>query len=85
MNCQSGYLFGAVGFGVGFHIVCLSKVERVAIEVAFATVDQPDVRGSKPHNRDPSGAASHDERQSGGRDERLSPYSEADVCLAMQN
>ena len=45
MNCQSGYLFGAVGFGVGFHIVCLSKVERVAIEVALATVDQPDVPG----------------------------------------
>jgi hypothetical protein len=44
VNCQSGYLFGAVGFGVGFHIVCLSKVERVAIEVALATVDQPDVR-----------------------------------------
>ena len=40
-------------------VVCLSKVERVAIEVAFATVDQPDIRGSKPHNRDPSGAASH--------------------------
>ena len=34
-------------------------VERVAIEVAFATVDQPDIRGSKPYNRDPSGAASH--------------------------
>ncbi|HXY47799.1 MAG TPA: hypothetical protein VEI01_00005, partial [Terriglobales bacterium] len=26
------------------------EVERVAIEVAFATVDQPDIRGSKPHN-----------------------------------
>ena len=56
---RSLYLFGDVGFGVGFHVVCLSKVERVAIEVAFATVDQSDIRGSKPHNRDPSGAASH--------------------------
>jgi hypothetical protein len=35
------------------------RVERVAIEVAFSTVDQSDIRGSKPHNRDPSGAASH--------------------------
>jgi hypothetical protein len=28
------------------------------VEVVFATVDHPDIRGSKPHNRDPSGAAS---------------------------
>jgi len=40
-------------------VVFLSRVERVAIEIAFATVDQSDIRGSKPHNRDPSGAASH--------------------------
>ena len=51
---------GAVDFDVGLHgLFCLSKVERVAIELAFATVDQSDIRGSKPHNRDPSGAASH--------------------------
>jgi len=40
-------------------VVFLSRVERVAIEIAFATVDQSDIRGSEPHNRDPSGAASH--------------------------
>jgi hypothetical protein len=27
-------------------------------EVVFATVDHSDIRGSKPHNRDPSGAVS---------------------------
>ena len=53
------FFIRAVDFVVGLHGVRLSKVERVAIEVAFATVDQPDIRGSKPHNRDPSGAASH--------------------------
>ena len=31
---------------------------QVAVEVVFATVDHSDIRGSKPHNRDPSGAAS---------------------------
>jgi hypothetical protein len=30
----------------------------VVAEVAIATVDHSDIRGSKPHNRDPSGAAS---------------------------
>jgi hypothetical protein len=40
-------------------VVFLSRVEPVAIEIAFATVDQSDIRESKPHNRDPSGAASH--------------------------
>jgi len=28
------------------------------VEAVFATVDHSDIRGSKPHNRDPSGAAS---------------------------
>jgi hypothetical protein len=30
----------------------------VVAEVAIATVDHSDIRGSKPHNRHPSGAAS---------------------------
>ncbi len=30
----------------------------VVAESAVATVDHSDIRGSKPHNRDPSGAAS---------------------------
>jgi hypothetical protein len=34
------------------------KAAQVAVEVAIATVDHSDIRGSKPHNRDPSGAAS---------------------------
>lgn len=38
MNCQS--LYSAILILVlGFIVVCLLKVERVAIEVAFATVD----------------------------------------------
>jgi len=37
----------------------LSTKEIEAVrERALATVDQSDIRGSKPHNRDPSGAAS---------------------------
>src|ERR1017187_69008 len=31
----------------------------VAVERAVATVDHSDIRGSTPHNRDPSGAASN--------------------------
>jgi len=31
---------------------------QVAVAAAVATVDHSDIRGSKPHNRDPSGAAS---------------------------
>jgi hypothetical protein len=30
----------------------------VAAEAAIATVDHSDIRGSGPHNRDPSGATS---------------------------
>jgi hypothetical protein len=47
-------------------VVLLLKAERVAIEVAFSTVDQSDIRGSSriivirlelPHTRDASLAA----------------------------
>ena len=31
----------------------------------MATIDQADIRGSKPHNHDPSGAASDYYRESG--------------------
>jgi len=31
----------------------------------MATIDQADIRGSEPHNHDPSGAASDFERESG--------------------
>jgi hypothetical protein len=30
----------------------------VVVESAHATVDHSDIRGSEPHSRDPSGAAS---------------------------
>ncbi len=33
----------------------------------MATIDQADIRGSKPHNHDPSGAASDYSRESGQR------------------
>ena len=33
----------------------------------MATIDQADIRGSKPHNHDPSGAASDYYRESGHR------------------
>jgi hypothetical protein len=41
------FLFGA----------CENAASVVA-ESAVATVDHSDIRGSEPHNRDPSGAAS---------------------------
>jgi hypothetical protein len=36
----------------------ISKAASKAVEVAVATVDHSDIRGSEPHNRDPSGATS---------------------------
>jgi len=36
----------------------VARPVEVAVEAAIATVDHSDIRGSKPHNRDPSGAAS---------------------------
>jgi hypothetical protein len=41
-----------------FFFLSVFQAAQVAIEAAIATVDHPDIRGSKPHNRDPSGAAS---------------------------
>jgi len=35
-----------------------STKAQVAAEMPVATVDHSDIRGSKPHNRDPSGASS---------------------------
>ena len=35
-----------------------SKAAAKAVEAAIATVDHSDIRGSEPHNRDPSGATS---------------------------
>ena len=43
------------------------------IEVGFATVDHSDIRGSKPHNRDPSGAASDYRRGFGPKTYRIEP------------
>src|ERR1700733_9760770 len=37
----------------------------------IATVDHSDIRGSKPHNRDPSGATSHYTRGLGPEADRL--------------
>ncbi len=34
----------------------------MVIEEAVATIDHSDIRGSEPHNRDPSGAASDYQR-----------------------
>jgi len=43
------------------------------VEVVFATVDHSDIRGSKPHNRDPSGAASDYRRGFGPQTYRIEP------------
>jgi hypothetical protein len=36
----------------------ISRAASKAVEAAIATVDHSDIRGSVPHNRDPSGATS---------------------------
>jgi hypothetical protein len=36
----------------------LPEAAQVAVEEAITTIDHSDIRGSEPHNRDPSGAAS---------------------------
>jgi hypothetical protein len=41
------------------------------VDVVFATVDHSDIRGSKPHNRDPSGAASDYKRGFGPKTYRI--------------
>ena len=45
----------------GLDLRCFSlasgKQCRRAAEAVIATVDHSDIRGSEPHNRDPSGAA----------------------------
>jgi hypothetical protein len=45
-----------------FFLVLVFDVQKnaasVVAESAVATVDHSDIRGSEPHNRDPSGAAS---------------------------
>jgi hypothetical protein len=43
-----------ISFRVGFRETAVSEVA----ESTVATVDHSDIRGSEPHNRDPSGAAS---------------------------
>src|SRR5438105_14735259 len=40
------------------HLRTNSKAASKAVEAAIATVDHSDIRGSEPHNRDPSGATS---------------------------
>ena len=45
--------------GVAFVVaVVLPRTERAAASAEMATIDQSDIRGSEPHNHDPSGAAS---------------------------
>jgi hypothetical protein len=41
------------------------------VEVVLATADHSDIRGSKPHNRDPSGAASDYRRGFGPKTYRI--------------
>jgi hypothetical protein len=43
---------------VGKKIMCICWAALSIVEGASATVDHSDIRGSKPHSHDPSGAAS---------------------------
>jgi hypothetical protein len=47
------------------------------VEVVFATVDHSDIRGSKPHNRDPSGAASDYKRGFGPKTYRIELFEDS--------
>jgi phosphatidylserine synthase len=40
------------------YLILLADEAQGTVEVAMTTVDHSDIRGSEPHNRDPSGAAS---------------------------
>jgi hypothetical protein len=46
----------------GFSFFLPLEAVEVAVKEAVATVDHPDIRGSMPHNRDSSGAASDKRR-----------------------
>jgi hypothetical protein len=50
--------------GVVFVVVLRGQGQQQPWQV-MATIDQADIRGSEPHNHDPSGAASDFERESG--------------------
>ena len=59
---MSTYAIRGVAFVVA---VVLPRTERAAARAEMATIDQSDIRGSEPHNHDPSGAASDCYRESG--------------------
>jgi hypothetical protein len=50
--------------GVVFVVVLRGRSQQQPWQV-MATIDQADIRGSEPHNHDPSGAASDYSRESG--------------------
>ena len=59
---------------LSFFIHSFFPIQRavwVAVEEAVTTIDHSDIRGSEPHNRDPSGAASDYEREFGPKTYRI--------------
>jgi hypothetical protein len=48
--------------------LAMNRAGQVAVEETDTTVDHSDIRGSKPHNRDSSGAASNYGRESDPQD-----------------
>ena len=60
MTCQPLHIAGvvfAVAFVVVVFSVCRAQSQQQSGQV-WATIDQSDIRVSKSHNHDPSGAAS---------------------------
>jgi hypothetical protein len=57
VTCQLLHIDGAV-FVVAFAFVVFQGQGEQQPGRVLATIDQSDIRGSKPHNLDPSGAAS---------------------------
>jgi len=51
----------------------LKEAAQFAVEEVFATFDHSDIRGSKPHNRDPAGAASDYRRGFSPKTHRIEP------------
>ncbi len=66
-NWQAPDMERPVNYGQRFCFFRTWEAARVAVEGAVATIDHTDIRGSEPHNRDPSGAASDYKRGFGLR------------------
>ncbi len=62
--CDPVNIFESLGWFLFLHLLFRGRSQQQPWQV-MATIDQADIRGSEPHNHDPSGAASDYSRESG--------------------